>query len=77
VNEFSLGSIIENADKINARYEEAKAMHTEEYLRGAGDCKAGRPAKTDAHPDYNRGYGKQYEFEQVKTEMSDTVKKWK
>lgn len=37
----------------------------DDYLQGGIDCKKGKPAPENASDSYNRGYGDQYELEQV------------
>ena len=44
-------------------------MDTNEFLRGQQDCKVGVEHKPNQHPDYDRGYGAEYEAEQLLTEM--------
>ena len=41
-----------------------------DFLRGQRDCKEGKPHKPVQSEAYDRGYGAQYEKEQVQTEMT-------
>lgn len=41
------------------------------FLQGQKDCEAGKESKPDMPEAYYRGYGTQYELEQIKTEMSE------
>ncbi len=43
---------------------------TDGFLRGQEDCKSGEPHKLGMGKDYDRGYGFQYELEQINTERS-------
>ena len=45
-------------------------MDTNEYLRGQSDCKNGLPHQPNQHPDYDRGFAIQYEWEQVLTQTT-------
>jgi hypothetical protein len=40
-------------------------MNAEEYLKGQNACRMGKRCPENAHPDFERGYGKQYEWEQI------------
>lgn len=42
-----------------------------EFLRGQEDCQRGEPHKAGRSESYDRGYAAQYEWEQVKGEISD------
>ena len=44
-------------------------MDTDRFLQGQRDCKEGKPHEAGKPEDYNRGYGSQYEAEQLATEM--------
>ena len=37
----------------------------DDFLQGQKDCKDGKPAKQNASDDYNRGYGAEYEIQQI------------
>jgi len=39
--------------------------HYTDYAKGINDCLAGKPAKTGQSERYNKGYGDQYDLEQV------------
>jgi hypothetical protein len=39
------------------------------FLQGQIDCREGREAKKDMPDGYNRGFGCEYEVEQINTEM--------
>ncbi len=47
-------------------------MNTSAYIQGGIDCRKGLPHKPGMHPDYNRGYGAQYELEQVLTAQTES-----
>lgn len=40
-------------------------MNTDDFLRGQRDCKDGKDLKLGDTDDYYRGYGAQYELEQI------------
>ena len=48
-------------------------LFEDEFLRGQRDCKEGIAHKSDQSEAYDRGYGAQYELEQLETEMSKNV----
>ena len=37
----------------------------DDFLEGARDCREGNPAREDKSQDYYRGYGAEYELEQM------------
>ena len=45
----------------------------DDFLRGQKDCRNGVPHKPMQSEAYDRGYGAQYEKEQLDTEMSKNV----
>jgi hypothetical protein len=45
-------------------------MNTTEYIAGMQAAKAGKPCPANSHPDFVRGYGVQYEHEQVMDAMT-------
>ena len=47
-----------------------KVLSADDFLRGQRDCRDGVPHKPNQSRDYARGYGAQYEMEQVTTELS-------
>ena len=49
---------------------EARDIVADDFLRGQRDCKNGMPHKSGQSESYDRGYGAQYEAEQIQTEMS-------
>lgn len=42
-----------------------------EFMRGQQDCIDGEECLVDASDSYMRGYGTQYEWEQIKTNQSE------
>lgn len=42
-----------------------------DFVRGEEDCKAGRPHKEGQSPEYDKGYGFQYQKEQIDTARSE------
>ena len=64
MNEYSIGEIMKNADKINKRYEEARKIHGDKYWQGKRDCEIGAVADKKGCENYMRGYGHQYQYEQ-------------
>lgn len=49
---------------------QARDIVADDFLRGQRDCKNGEPHKSGQSESYDRGYGAEYEKEQVLTEMS-------
>ncbi len=45
-------------------------INESDFLRGQRDCKDGRPHKSGQSHSYDRGYGAQYEKEQLEAEMT-------
>jgi hypothetical protein len=49
---------------------EAIDIISDDFLRGQRDCMEGKPHQLGESESYDRGYGAEYESEQIKTEMS-------
>lgn len=49
---------------------EAIDIIADDFLRGQRDCKGGMPHKAGQSESYDRGYGAEYEKEQVQTELT-------
>ena len=48
----------------------ARDIVADDFLRGQRDCKNGIPHKSGQSESYDRGYGIEYEKEQVQTELT-------
>lgn len=52
------------------KYEKFDAVSAIDFVDGQQDCRDGREADESRSPDYTRGYGAEYELEQIRSHRS-------